>query len=331
MKKTERVNLIMRYINNRAKFTISEIQNEFAISRATAIRDIQEIEAMGLPLVTERGRAGGYFVLQNEYLPAVHFTPDELRAIFISFMASKNSQLPFLKNRKNIAEKLIGIAPQTQQDALVEMEKLIFFDNTNPYNPSILELSDAAPAILNTIISQVLEQRHLEISYLKPRSEEAENREIFVEHIYNTNGIWYLDCYDVGKSAKRNFRVDRIQASKLSEKNIKKFVKSEEKEIPNLIVRLGNSAIQRFKRQHPFGATLQYLDLYQQTAKIEFYIEEKNQRELDYVMDWLLFLGDDLVYEEIPQILLENIKQRLKDRLKVFEKIEKVDFQRKST
>jgi predicted DNA-binding transcriptional regulator YafY len=52
MKKTERVNLIMRYINNRAHFTIAEIQQEFKISRATAIRDINEIQAMGFPLTT---------------------------------------------------------------------------------------------------------------------------------------------------------------------------------------------------------------------------------------------------------------------------------------
>ncbi|MBL1992626.1 HTH domain-containing protein, partial [Klebsiella pneumoniae] len=50
MKKVERINTIMRYINNRSHFTISEIIREFNISRSTAIRDIREIEAMGMPL-----------------------------------------------------------------------------------------------------------------------------------------------------------------------------------------------------------------------------------------------------------------------------------------
>lgn len=58
MKKVERINIIMRYINNRAHFTISEIMREFNISRSTAIRDIREIEAMGMPLVAEVGRDG---------------------------------------------------------------------------------------------------------------------------------------------------------------------------------------------------------------------------------------------------------------------------------
>ncbi|MGO4376250.1 helix-turn-helix transcriptional regulator, partial [Paenibacillus sp. MCAF20] len=140
MKKTERVNLIMRYINNRAHFTIAEIQREFKISRATAIRDINEIQAMGFPLTTELGRGGGYNVLQNQYLPAARFTPDELKAIFISFMASKNSQLPYLQNRRSISEKLIGIASQTQQDELIELNNILLFENTNPANPTLLEL-----------------------------------------------------------------------------------------------------------------------------------------------------------------------------------------------
>ena len=59
MKKVERINIIMRYINNRARFTISELMREFNISRSTAIRDIREIEAMGVPLVAEVGRDSG--------------------------------------------------------------------------------------------------------------------------------------------------------------------------------------------------------------------------------------------------------------------------------
>ena len=58
MKKVERINTIMRYINNRSHFTISEIIREFNISRSTVIRDIREIEAMGMPLVAEVGRTG---------------------------------------------------------------------------------------------------------------------------------------------------------------------------------------------------------------------------------------------------------------------------------
>lgn len=79
--KVERINVIMRYINNRAQFTISEIMHEFNISRSTAIRDIREIEALGMPLVAEVGRDGGYFVMNNSVLPTVRFTDNEIKAL----------------------------------------------------------------------------------------------------------------------------------------------------------------------------------------------------------------------------------------------------------
>lgn len=99
MNKVERINTMMRYINNRAHFTISEIMSEFNISRSTAIRDINEIETIGIPLVSEVGRSGGYFVMNNSFLPAIRFTNNEVKALFIAFMATRNQQLPYLSSR----------------------------------------------------------------------------------------------------------------------------------------------------------------------------------------------------------------------------------------
>ena len=115
MKKVERINTIMRYINNRSYFTISQIMQEFNISRSTAIRDIREIEAMGMPLEAEIGRD----VMNNSVLPSIHFTDNEVKALFIAFMASRNQQLPYLKSRHSLAEKLLGLIPESQQETLV--------------------------------------------------------------------------------------------------------------------------------------------------------------------------------------------------------------------
>ncbi|MDU5949700.1 MAG: HTH domain-containing protein, partial [Paenibacillus macerans] len=142
MKKVERINTIMRYINNRAHFTISEIMREFNISRSTAIRDIREIEAMGMPLVAEAGRDGGYFVMNNSVLPTVRFTDNEIKALFIAFMATRNQQLPYLKSRQSLAEKLLGLISENQQDDLVLLNEILLFEGTNPHNPDLLDLSD---------------------------------------------------------------------------------------------------------------------------------------------------------------------------------------------
>ena len=127
MKKVERINTIMRYINNRSYFTISEIMREFSISRSTAIRDIREIEAMGMPLEAEVGRDGGYSVMNNSVLPSIHFTDNEVKALFIAFMASRNQQLPYLKSRHSLAEKILGLMPESQTSDLSVIKSNLAF------------------------------------------------------------------------------------------------------------------------------------------------------------------------------------------------------------
>lgn len=161
MKRVERINIITRYINNRAHFTISEIMREFNISRSTAIRDIREIEAMGMPLVAEVGRDGGYFVMNNSLLPTVRFTDNEIKALFIAFMATRNQQLPYLKSRQSLAEKLLGLISENQQDDLVHLNQILLFEGTNPHNPDLLDLSDLPHPILEKLIQILLIERYL--------------------------------------------------------------------------------------------------------------------------------------------------------------------------
>lgn len=181
MKKVERINIIMRYINNRAHFTISEIMREFNISRSTAIRDIREIEAMGMPLVAEVGRDGGYFVMNNSVLPTVRFTDNEIKALIIAFMATKNQQLPYLKSRHSLAEKLLGLISESQQDDLVLLNQVLLFEGTNPHNPDLLDLSDLPHPMLEQLIQIILADRYLLLS-----TEEAEVKSypIYLLHLY---------------------------------------------------------------------------------------------------------------------------------------------------
>lgn len=165
MKKTERINLMMRYINNRASFTIAELMQEFQVSRSTAIRDIKEIESLGLPLIAQVGRDGGYFVMQNSLLPSIRFSDNEVKALFIAFMATRNQQLPYLKSRQSLTEKLLGLLSGPQQDDLVLLNKILLFEGTHPNNPDLLDLSDLPHPILEKLISSLLTDQVLTLCF----------------------------------------------------------------------------------------------------------------------------------------------------------------------
>ncbi|MDR6552170.1 putative DNA-binding transcriptional regulator YafY [Paenibacillus qinlingensis] len=306
----------MRYINNRAHFTIGEIVREFKISRATAIRDIEEIQTMGFPLTSELGRGGGYHVLPNQYLPAARFTPEELKAIFISFIASKNSQLPYLQNRRSITEKLIGIASQTQQDELIELNNILLFENTNPANPNLLELDDAAPAELNQLISLAVRDKHLRVTYELSLGW-PQLLDVYLLHIFNSNAQWLVEVYDLDTDEFRYLPVEMLRDSAISEGKMKwteqeilnkKLLRARES---NLVVKLDTIGIQRFKRMHPPGIILSLTGMFQSSGIFNVQLDVTDTEALAYYADWLLFLGKGVEFERIPDELRVILEERL--------------------
>lgn len=256
MKKVERINTIMRYINNRSHFTISEIIREFNISRSTAIRDIREIEAMGMPLVAEVGRTGGYFVMHNSILPVVRFTDNEVKALFIAFMATRNQQLPYLKSRQSLAEKLLGLISETQQDDIVLLNQLLLFEGTNPHNPDLLELSDLPHPMLEKLIQILLLDRHLLITVKE--EEEIQSYPIYLLHIYKEKSHWIIEGFDLKEEKKLLFPVDDLiniepytTKKRLNKKKILEKLSKKDK-IINLVLELGPKAIAQFKKIPPF-------------------------------------------------------------------------------
>jgi predicted DNA-binding transcriptional regulator YafY len=315
MKKVERINIIMRYINNRASFTISEIMREFNISRSTAIRDIREIEAMGMPLVAEVGRDGGYFVMHNSVLPDVRFTNNEVKALFIAFMATRNQQLPYLKSRQSLAEKLLGLISENQQDDLVLLNQILLFEGTNPHNPDLLDLSDLPHPMLETLIQTLLTDSYLFITIKEEK--ETMSYPIYLLHLYHEKSAWLIEGFDLKEEKKKIIPVDHLTDVKpypakkrVSKKKILEKLSKQEQAI-NLVIELGPSAIAQFKKYHPLKISLSYTNPYQTTAILKTFINVNKLEELTEITNWLLFLGTDVKVREMPEEVLEVLHERL--------------------
>ncbi|WHY00714.1 HTH domain-containing protein [Neobacillus sp. DY30] len=315
MKKVERINTIMRYINNRAHFTITEIMREFNISRSTAIRDIREIEAMGMPLVAEVGRDGGYFVMNNSVLPTVRFTDNEVKALFIAFMATRNLQLPYLKSRQSLAEKLLGLISENQQDDLVLLNQILLFEGTNPNNPDLLELSDLPHPMLETLIELLLVDRYLLITIKEEKV--IKSYPIYLLNLYRDKSLWLIEGFDLKEENKQVFPVDNLTSvtsypvkKRLSKKKILEKLSMQE-EVNNLVIELGPKAIAQFKKYHPLKVSISFTSPYQNTAILKTFINVNNYEEVTEIANWLLFLGGDLKVREMPEEILEGLQEKL--------------------
>lgn len=316
MKKVERINTIMRYINNRSYFTISEIMQEFNISRSTAIRDIREIESMGMPLESEVGRDGGYAVMNNSVLPSIHFTDSEVKALFIAFMASRNQQLPYLKSRQSLAEKLLGLIPDYQQESLVLLNQILLFEGTNPSNPDLLDLTDLPHPMLEKLIQLLLMDNHLLLTIKEEKSIKA--YPIFLLHLYREKSIWQIEGFDLLEEKKRVFPVDNLTDvepyhpnKRVTKKKVLEKL-SKQKEVINLVIELGPNAVAQFKKYHPFKFSISYTNPYQATAILKAFVNVTMPEELTDMINWLLFLGEDIKFKEVPEEVLTGLEERLR-------------------
>lgn len=315
MKKVERINTMMRYINNRSRFTISEIMREFDISRSTAIRDIKEIETMGMPLVAEVGRDGGYFVMNNSVLPAARFTDNEIKALFIAFMATRNQQLPYLQSRQSLAEKLLGLISQNQQDDLVLLNQLLLFEGTNPHHPDLLDLSDLPHPMLEQIIHMLLSDRCLTVAVQE--GQQIKTYRLYLLHLHRENSLWLMEGFDLVEEQRRIIPVDHVVEAepfqpkkKVSAKRIMEAL-HEQKQKSNLTLELGPKAIAQFRKYHPLKASLAYTNPFQTTALLKMYVQVDHPEELTEIANWLLFLGEDIQFKEVPEEVLCSLKNRL--------------------
>ncbi|MCI1553601.1 MAG: HTH domain-containing protein [Levilactobacillus sp.] len=315
MNKTARVNTMMRYINNRQFFTIRELMTHFHVSRSTVIRDLNNIQELGMPLTASVGRDGGYAVLQNQLLPAVQFNSEELKALFVSFLATLNTQLPYLQNRKTLTEKLVAIASQTQQDDLLTLQELLVFSHTNPANTRLTELTDFAPPMLKTLLNTCLTSRQVQLTTASATTT------VWVRHVYNRQENWFVDAWDLTHHRFQEIAVTAIQAvapvaqeQTLDPAAITAAIQAARPR-PNVVIHLQAAAIQQF-RQHPHPtAPLQFLDPFQQTARLECALDVTQPHQLADFTHWLLYLGPTATLIQAPTALKTVIRRECQARL----------------
>jgi predicted DNA-binding transcriptional regulator YafY len=308
MNKTTRINLIMRYINNRSQFTLKELMQEFDISRSTAIRYVRTIEDLGLPLVSEPGRNGGYVVMRNQVLPAIHFTTDEIKMMFIAFMATRNQQLPYLTSRRTVTEKLLGLIPITQQDDLLVLSQQLVFNGTHPQNPNLLDRADLPDPVLEALIQQLLISQCMQIT-----DNHGQTYQIAVTHLYHEQSQWWLEFIKLDTTTLVQLPLAKITGVAAAQNDLDSQTIADKLKAatpkPNVVLQLGATAVSRFKRYHPFSLSLAYTDPYQMQGILRHYLPSTID-EIAFFGDWLQFLGEDVTVVQMPAALRDYLKRR---------------------
>ena len=90
MNKSERINDMMLFLNDNNIFNLKDLMEKYSISKSTALRDVEALERIGMPIYSQSGRNGYYGILRNRLLSPIVFNIDEVYALYFSLLTLRD-------------------------------------------------------------------------------------------------------------------------------------------------------------------------------------------------------------------------------------------------
>ncbi|MFP7292019.1 WYL domain-containing protein [Bacillus sp. FSL H8-0516] len=305
MKKSERLNQELIFLSDKHSFQLKDLQSEFGISKRTALRDIEELESMGLAFYVEPGRHGGYRLVNQSPLVPIYFNIEEVQAIFFALKAlDLVSATPFKKSYSQIRQKLFATMSDEKKQMITETLDVIHYYNVAPVSEqNHLEL----------ILQAMMKDQIVKMTYTQ-----YENKWIrlqFLELFYR-NGIWFSQAYDVQNKKWGIYRCDFMKDMVIEEEIRDTFTKEELKELQleyektyhdiSFKCRLTEQGKEKFLKHHYPNMRLEIID------QIPYIVGGYNQEELSYMTHYLMSFGKH-VKIEYPDELKESYLNQLRE------------------
>lgn len=200
MKKSERLNDMMIYLNDKKYFNLKSIMERYAISRSTALRDIQSLEEIGMPIFSKSGRNGRYGILPNRLLSPIVFTIEEVHALYFTMQTLNAYQsTPFHLSIEKLKQKFESCISEERIERLRKMERIFSLSSAQNQNEC---------SCLDEILRMAVDEKVCEIDYKK-----GEKRKFYCIQFFDITsayGQWYATAYNFHTKKPQVFRCDKI-------------------------------------------------------------------------------------------------------------------------
>ncbi len=198
---------ILMLLQTRGRMSAAELAEHFEVSVRTVFRDIDQLSAAGVPVYSERGRNGGFQLMDGYRTRLTGLTQGEAEAIFLVGLPGPAAELGLSELLSAARLKLTAALPanvQPQADRIASrfhLDPVAWFRSSEPL-PS-----------LQTVARAVWGSRYLRLRY-RNRGE-TYTRRLAPLGLVLKGGVWYL----VAQSGKaiRTYRIAAIQDAQIED------------------------------------------------------------------------------------------------------------------
>jgi predicted DNA-binding transcriptional regulator YafY len=189
---------ILMMLQTRGRLSAEALAREFEISVRTIYRDVDELSAAGAPIYAERGRNGGFALLDGWRTRLTGLTDAEAETLFLGGLAGPAAQLGVREALVTAQLKLLAALPPDRQAAAERIAARFHLDPAGWFQT--VEQSDRLPVIA----AAVWECRRISVRYRSWTGEA--DRTLEPLGIVLKAGIWYL----VARSPRREPHTYRV-------------------------------------------------------------------------------------------------------------------------
>ena len=199
---------ILMLLQTRGRLSARQLAAEFEVSERTIHRDIDQLSAAGVPVYAERGRAGGFCLMDGYRTTLTGLTPSEAEAIFLAGLPGPAAQLGLSDMLQAARLKLLAALPAKVAPAAERIASRFHLDPAGWFRTP-----DPLPA-LQPVAQAVWGGVLVDIRY-RPAGEDARTRRIAPLGLVLKGGVWYL----VAGAGKRTltYRVASIEAAEVTD------------------------------------------------------------------------------------------------------------------
>src|SRR5690348_15524759 len=186
----------------RGRMSAEALAAEFEVSVRTIYRDVDQLSAAGVPVYAERGRNGGFALLDGYRTRLTGFTPAEAEALLLAGVGPAAADLGVGAEAAAAQLKLLASLPADSGASAQRVAARFHLDPVNWY--SRVEASEILPAIANAVWGE----RRIRVRYESWR--DLVDRDLDPLGLVLKAGVWYLVAAVKGQA--RTYRVSNIRS-----------------------------------------------------------------------------------------------------------------------
>jgi predicted DNA-binding transcriptional regulator YafY len=224
MNRFDRMLGILLLLRSGKSVAADDLARRFEVSRRTIYRDMDTLSVLGVPVFAERGREGGFQLLEGYFLPPLMFSTGEAVSLILglSLWRSLRSQ-PLLADIDAAERKLLAVMPPSLRDVLSHAQQIVGFEeqppdifHPEPEDQQVIhgsEPSDVARnAISGTFLHAILNRQKVRFTYRSPYRSREDEVTAVPQGMFSDRGRWYMVGLEANRARRqRIWRADRIR------------------------------------------------------------------------------------------------------------------------